>query len=481
MQTRSSHLSAGRSPASARGAVARDLSITGLSARLASAVAAAASLVVCAHGLAQSDIVPAKAQSRPVAIVNAVVHTATVGQPVIEGGHVVFDGGRIVSVGAGMPVLPANCEIVDAQGMHVSPGFCVLPTTLGLVETLQVEATDDRSEFGDYRPEAVPAVAVNPDSDLLTVARSAGILLAIAAPNGGTVSGSASAIRLDGWTTEDLTVDRSVGVVLTWPMVEPARTLVSRRSPEDQKRRAKEELEKIGRFFDEMKAILAARAADPTVAHDERAEAMRDVLSGKDPLMVQVGSASQVESAVAWTKARGLRLVVVGGDGIEPAIPLLKSEKIPVVLNGVHRLPGNRHAPTDEAYALPRKLQEAGILFSIATGDEPAHERNLPHHAATAAAFGLDREAALRAVTANPCEIAGISSRYGSIEPLKSATVILTRGHPLEIASDVAGAWIDGRSIDLSSHQTQMKKKYEEKLAREQDAAKASDAEKAAR
>ncbi|MFM7053039.1 MAG: hypothetical protein ACKOYN_13050 [Planctomycetota bacterium] len=425
-----------------------------------------AAAAIAALSSAQSDIVPAKPQSRPIAVIHAVVHTATAANPVIEDGHVVFDGGRIVSVGPGMPVLPDGCEIVDAQGMHLSPGFVAMPTNLGLVETLQVESTDDRSEYGDYRPEAVPAVAINPDSDLLTVARAAGILIAVSTPNGGTVSGSASAIRLDGWTPEDIAIDRSVGVVMTWPMVEPARSLVSRRSPEDQKRRAKEELEKIGRFFDEMKAILAARAADPTVAHDERAEAMRDVLSGKDPVFVQVGSAAQIESAVAWTKARGLRLVIVGGDGVEPAIPLLKAEKVPVIVNGVHRLPGNRHAPTDEAYALPRKLAEAGILFSIATADEPAHERNLPHHAATASAFGLDREAALRAITADACAIAGIGDRYGSIAPLRSATMIMTRGHPLEITSDVAAAWIDGRTIDLSSHQTQMKRKYEEKLER---------------
>ena len=49
-----------------------------------------------------------------------------------------------------------------------------MPTSLGLVETLQVEATDDRSEFGDYRPEAVPAVAINPDSDLRELAREKG-------------------------------------------------------------------------------------------------------------------------------------------------------------------------------------------------------------------------------------------------------------------------------------------------------------------
>jgi hypothetical protein len=115
---------------------------------------------------AQSEIVPAKPQSRGVAIVHAVVHTATAANPVINDGYVVFDGGRITAVGAGMPDLPPNCEIIDAKGMHACPGFCAFPSTLGLVETLQVEVTDDRTEFGDLRPEVTPSVAINPDSDL---------------------------------------------------------------------------------------------------------------------------------------------------------------------------------------------------------------------------------------------------------------------------------------------------------------------------
>jgi imidazolonepropionase-like amidohydrolase len=423
----------------------------------------AASIGTSLSAFAQSDVVPALPQSRPVVIVHAVVHTATIDTPIIEDGHVLFDGGRIVSVGPGVPSLPPNCEIVDAQGMHVSPGFCAFPTTLGLVETLSVETTDDRREFGEFRPEAVPALALNPDSDLLTVSRAAGILLAVSAPEGGIIGGSLSAIRLDGWTPADMTIDPTIGVTVTWPVIEPTRVLVSRRSPEEQKRRALEDLERIGRFVDEMRAIVAVRAADPTIDHDLRAEAMRDVLAGKDPLFVEVGSASQIESAVAWTKARGLRAVVIGAEGVEEAIPFLKAEGVPVIVRGVHRLPGTRHAATDSAYTLPKKLADAGILFSITTGDEPAHERNLPHHAATAAAFGLDRNAALRSVTADPCRIAGIESRYGTISPLKSATIIMTRGHPLEITSDVAAAWIDGRSIDLTSHQSQMKAKYEQK------------------
>ena len=168
--------------------------------------------------------------------------------------------------------------------------------------------------------------------------------------------------------------------------------------------------------------------------------------------------------ALALLTARGMRCVIVGGDGIETAIPFLAAEKVPVVVNGVHRIPGARHERSDAAYTLPKRLADAGIDFSIATGDEPAHTRNLPHHAATAAAFGLDREAALRAVTATPCRLAGIDNRYGTIAPLRSATIILTKGHPLELTSDVAAAWIDGERLDLSSHQSQMKAKYDEKI-----------------
>ena len=67
-------------------------------------------------------------------------------------------------------------------------------------------------------------------------------------------------------------------------------------------------------------------------------------------------------------------------------------------------------------------------------------------------------------MTATPCRLAGIDNRYGTIAPLRSATIILTKGHPLELTSDVAAAWIDGERLDLSSHQSQMKAKYDEKI-----------------
>ncbi len=437
--------------------------LVGKTVRRAYTLAPTATLALSSVVHAQNSTAPSKPQSKPIAIVNATIHTATTAQPIIEHGWVLIENGKVTSVGVTPAQLPAGVDVVDAQGMHLSPGFMASATQLGLIETMQAEATDDRTEYGEFHPESVPAVAINPDSDLLGVARNAGVLLALVTPMGGTVSGSASVIRLNGWTTEDLTVDARVGIVVQWPLVEATKQWWTRRSVDDQKKRFAETRTKIDRFFDDAKAWVAAKAADPLVAHDERFEAMRSVLEGRDSVFITVGSASQVESAVLWAKERGMRPVLIGSNGIVHEIDFLRNNGASVIVTGTHQLPGSEALHPNAPYELPKQLANAGVPFALASGDEPAHERNLPHNAATAAAFGLDPEAALRSITISPALIAGIADRYGSIEAGKSATLILTRGHPLEITSGVTQAWIDGCELDLNNRQTRMKAKYDEK------------------
>jgi imidazolonepropionase-like amidohydrolase len=107
------------------------------------------------------------------------------------------------------------------------------------------------------------------------------------------------------------------------------------------------------------------------------------------------------------------------------------------------------------------------VRVAIAAAEEPAHERNLPHQAATAAAHGLPTEAALAAITRVPAEIVGIADRYGSLGPGRSATLLVLDGPPLEISSAPVAAYIDGRSIDLSSRQSRQREKYLEKYRRQ--------------
>jgi len=420
---------------------------------------------------AQSRQVPGPAQSRPIAIINGHVHTVSGGS--FERGIVRFEDGVIVEVGPydGTP-LDDGVEVIDATSMAVYPGLVSAQTTIGLVETLRVQVTDDRNEFGDMRPEARVIVAINPDTELIPVTRSVGILSAMIFPEGGVIAGRAAAIRMDGWTWEDLAIEQDLGIVLNWPLTETVTASWMDRSAAEQRRRIRERLDAIERFFDDAAASIAAADARPDQPRDLRHESMRSTLAGERPIFITANSAGQIESAVAFAMRRGLRPVIVGGAEAGKVAPLLRLHDIPVVLVGVNRLPFRRHDPHDDQYTLPARLADGGIRFCIASGERPSHERNLPHHAATAVAHGLQHSTAIRAITLTAAEIFGVDDRIGSLDVGKAATLIVTAGpdlsgfgvgDPLELTTEVRHAFIDGRRIDLSNRQTELRDKYEER------------------
>lgn len=421
---------------------------------------------------AQSRQVPAARQSSPTAIVNTTLHNPPAerdgaDERILESAWVLFEDGKVVEIGTGEPELPEGCEILDGAGLHVYPGLIAGPTELGLIETEQVRATDDTTELDAEHPEIQAWIAINPDSELIPVARSAGVLTAVVFPGGGTIRGQPSMIRLDGWTTEELSIRDTLGVIIAWPMMNPVTSRFVRRSAADQRTRSAERVKRIDTYFEDAEAWLAARQADPEVPWNTRYAALADVISGKLPVYVDASRPSQIEAAVAWAKRRGYRIVIVGGTAAGECAPMLAEQDVPVMLRGTHRLPLARHHAHDEVFRTPERLRQAGVLFSIGNSGSgafaPAQERDLAHQAATAAAYGLPAGAALRSVTLSPAEIAGVGDELGSIEPGKCATMIVTTGNPLELTSKVLVAYIDGRRIDLSDRQKMLVEKYREK------------------
>ena len=95
---------------------------------------------------------------------------------------------------------------------------------------------------------------------------------------------------------------------------------------------------------------------------------------------------------------------------------------------------------------IAKKLYEAGVPFCIAndghTFNAP-HERNLPYQAAMAAAHGLPRDEALKAITLYPAQILGVDHRLGSLEVGKDATLFVADGDPLEVMTNIEMAFID--------------------------------------
>lgn len=417
-----------------------------------------------------------------VTIRNLTIHP--VSGPTIERGELSFDKGVLTYVGPervlaeGANVLPAtqinaaelaaSGVIFDAAGLHAYPGLIAVNTQLGLTEISALRPTEDTNETGDATPEATAATAFSPDSLLIPVTRSNGVLLAGVFPQGGLIPGTASVMRLDGWTAGDMTVTRDAGVIVAWPSMRTFKKPVTDKPEDEQRRAIRERIRTLENWFDRAKSYAAVRKAEPKTPIDLRLEALTRALplNGKpaaSPVFIHASELDQILAAAEFVKARGLRAVIIGGRAAPEAASVLKPLDIPIIVGGTFAFPTREDSAYDEAFTLPARLKAAGLRFAIASGEETPQERNLPYGAAKAAAHGLDRDEAIRAITLSAAEIMGIADRYGSIEQNKSATFFLSDGDPLEVTSHVRAAFIDGQRSDLTNHQTRLRQKYREK------------------
>jgi len=403
-----------------------------------------------------------------VAIVGGTVHP--VNAPAIENGTVLIDGADIVAVGRNVQI-PAGARVKNVRGLHVYPSMVDANTTLGLVEVSSVPGTVDVQEMGEINPNVRAEVAINPDSEILPVTVASGILVAMTAPRGGLIAGTAAVIRLEGWTWEDMTVETPVGLVVNWPdmRIDPSADASAKKKQiesRDEKLRMLREAFADARAY--RKAVDAEGSAGiPLHDRDPRWEAMLPVLRGEIPVLVSASDILALRAAMRWAEEENIDIVFMTGgqrgSDVWRVADELAARDIPVILGGVHQLPRRRWEPYDTPFTVANKLYEAGVRFCFSYGASPlraARARNLPYHAATAAAYGLPKQEALRGVTQYAAEILGIGDRFGTLEPGKEATLIVTDGDPLEIRTNVRYAFLAGVELDLSNRHQRLYEKY---------------------
>ncbi len=84
--------------------------------------------------------------------------------------------------------------------------------------------------------------------------------------------------------------------------------------------------------------------------------------------------------------------------------------------------------------------------------------------AGSAAAYGMDREEALKMVTLNAAKILGLEDRAGSLESGKDANIVVSEGDLLDMrTNNVIYSFIKGRELDLVGRQQRLYEKYEQK------------------
>jgi len=384
----------------------------------------------------------------------ATVHP--VSGPKVENASLLVVNGTIAEIGGLKLAVPKGTRVVEGKGLHVYPGIIDSSTQVGLSEISAVRETSDFSELGDFKPQLRTAVACNPSSEHIPVIRANGTTTALAVPGSGLIAGQASMVHLDGWTWEEMTVRRDAALVVNFPAV----NTFGDRTYTEAKRSYDQKIRNLSAYVESARRYQKAKAAPgPDFKTDLALEAMLPVLEGRVPVLVSASRERAVRDAIAWADKEKLRVILFDVRRPGKALAEIKSRNIPVILGPTQELPLEEDDPYDDAFTVPLEFYKAGVKFAFGSfGNQFA--RNLPYQAATAVAFGLPYEEALKAITLNPAEIFGISKDTGSIEKGKWADLMVTDGDPLEVRTQVKRLYIKRKEVELESRHTRLYKKY---------------------
>jgi imidazolonepropionase-like amidohydrolase len=419
----------------------------------ARAVAAAAFLVGALAGR------PGLAADRApvVAIVHAQVYLPDGRKPLTDG-TVILGDGRVLAVGAGVAT-PPGAVVVDGRGKVVTPGLIDAQTDVGVVDVDLEPQSDDTDVHAAMTPALRMIDGYNPHSGLVAITRAAGVTSVVVSPAGGILGGQAAFVDLAGDTVADAAVRpvlAQLARVDEWTAQTSAGTrggmwLMLREALEDT------------RFFATHRAAYDANGARQLSVSRSGLEALVPVVLGQEPLIVEAHRASDIEAVLRMADEMKLKLVLAGASEGWMLAAELARRKVFVMLDPIEDLPVSfdrlRSRPDNAAI-----LSRAGVNVVLTTwgpGDRfTVHQpRLLWQHAGNAVRFGMDHDAAIRAVTQAPADAFGLKG-YGRIEPGAVANVAVWSGDPLQTSTRVEHVWVRGREQSLVTRQTLLLDRY---------------------
>lgn len=426
----------------------------------------ALTLLLSKSAVAQDDVYPAAKQAKKTAITNTTVHVGN--GTVIENGTVVFDNGKITYAGAASSA-PSAETTIDGKGKHVYPGIILPASNLGLIEISGVRGSTDVNEIGELNPSVRSIVAYKAESIVTNTIRANGILLAHVMPGGQLIAGQSSVVQLDAWNFEDAAYKPDMGMQFYMPslLARPGggrfAALFAQFGGQqgDPIKAALDRIEGVKAFFREAKAY---HQKDAGKSINLKFEATKALFEKKQKLFIHCSQVKQMLVAIDFVKEFGFDVVLVGAGESWQIADLLKQNNISVILTQEHNLPTLDDDDVDQPYKSATFLQKAGVLYCLNDDDPQNRGRNLPFNAGTAAAYGLGKEEALKAITSNTAKILGIGDKTGTIETGKDANIVISEGDILDMKSSIiTNAFIQGRSISLSSKHTQLFERYKHK------------------
>ena len=402
------------------------------------------------------------ASAQTIAITGATVHTVGP-EGTLENATIVIENGRIAEVGTGIRV-PAGAEVIDASGKIITPGLFSAMGQIGLSEVGAVTGTNDAVQRGDdFSAGFDVADAYNRRSVVIPISRIDGITRALIAPRAGrpdeqgnssrVLSGLASVVQLG--DSGDYLTRHGVAVVVNLGETGSAVAAGSRAAAIQELRAA------LTDALDYRRNKAAYERGDWREYSVSTAdlEALISVVEGDRSMIFAANRASDIEIVIKLASEFGLSAIIIGGAEAWMLAHELAAANVSVIIDGTANLPGNfdRINARLETGGI---LAAAGVRVAFGAGAQTHQARNITQSAGNAVANGMDWDAALEAITLAPAEMYGVDGEVGSIEPGKSADLIIWGADPLELTSYPEQVFIQGESIPLESRQTLLRDRY---------------------
>jgi imidazolonepropionase-like amidohydrolase len=431
-----------------------------MSARNSACRAAIVATIIVAAASASTNAQPpapaASPQAAPVvAIVGARVYP--VSGPMIENATIVIRDGKIAAIGANIPV-PADARRIEGSGKWVTPGLINSATQLGITEIGAVPETVEGSAAGEDRIASAFRVweGLNPASMLFAPARNEGITSTLIVPNGGLVAGQAAFVDLQDGTMTDML--RRGPAAMVAQLGSSAAAGAGARG---------ELLLKMRELLDEARAYGTRTARggqrpSPTEFEISRSDldAMRPVLAGQLPLIVNVDQASDIDAVLRLAAEYRIRVMIGGGAEAWKIADRLAAARVPVLTGAMNNIPASFSSlgARQENAAL---LRRAGVnVILVGAGGEAFNVRNVRQEAGNAVAYGMSWDDALRAVTLAPAEAFGVAAQVGTLQTGRDANLVVWSGDPFEFSTRAEQVFIRGRDVKAPSRQDMLIERY---------------------
>ena len=368
-----------------------------------------------------------------------------------EKGTILIRDGKIVEVGESIKI-PEGTRIIDARGCLITPGLIDAHSHLDLGPSGGV--TEDNEMTGPVTPQlriidSIHPEGVGPDKNQFFNALAEGVTAAIITPGSGNViGGQAAVLKLKGKTVDEMCILFPAHMKMAlgrksyyaqkgqMPMTKMGTAYLVRQSMLE----AEDYKKELAAYEREKKKNPAA--APP--ARDLKKEAMLLVLDRKIPVHIHVGSADDIMTAVRLANEFNFKsLSLAHAEEAYKVAEELARSRVTVVV-------GPRMITYDDQgnlINLAGYLHRHGVEICIMTDADVVQQPFLRTQAAIAIKYGLDPEAALRAITINPAKMIGLDGRVGSLEKGKDADLVVWSGDLFDVRQEALRVFIDGREV----------------------------------